>query len=122
MRLVVQLIFHDKYAIIKLLQINNLVEVPLVVKDNRTFLDFTDLVKIRLVDGYPLFKLKILNKETLSNLNNKIQITFQDLENPKANFQSRTINKDANTFEIQPNLVNQGQWLAKKLSGSCSAL
>ena len=57
------LIFHDKYAIIKLLQINNLVEVPLVVKDNRTFLDFTDLVKIRLVDGYALFKLKILNKE-----------------------------------------------------------
>lgn len=97
-------IFKDKHCLLKILQVDNLLDVPFIEKEGRRFLDLVDPTKIKLLSGYASLKLKIVKKELV---NHQIMLTFQDMDSSSSTLITKSIFSD-------PNNLKEGEiWLIK---------
>jgi hypothetical protein len=90
-------LFKDKYAILKILQVNNIIQAPVRMVENRRFMDLSDASNVLLISGYALFRIKI--RETMA-VDNQHVIVYQDADTGSSRLVAEMVYKEVNA--VQP--------------------
>ena len=86
-------LFRDKYHLLKMFLVGNIIQSPLLEQEDRRFPDLSDLNQILLINGYAEFNLRVIQKITVQN---QAAILYQDLDLQSQRLFAAVTNKDAN--------------------------
>jgi hypothetical protein len=89
-------LFKDKYDLLKILQVNNIIQAPIRTVENRRFMDLADPMNVLLISGYALFRIKI---RQITAIENQRIVVYQDIDTNSTRINVEIVYKDVNTIQ-----------------------
>jgi hypothetical protein len=86
-------LFRDKYVLLKMFLVGNIIQSPILIQEERRYPDLTDVNQIQLINGYAEFNLRIIQKSAIQN---QFLILYQDLDTKSQKIFAEVVYKDMN--------------------------